>query len=202
MAHARLVHEGERRLHSPGVELVAESGLVPRKVDAHRHALRGPENVRGGIYGRAAPCGAQFALMVLLCLWIRHAAHQIERHGHDVRTYPAELLVGAARTLRFYVAIGGEREAGGHIPSVRLRDLSRGLSRGVVPFGRNHIPARGNRHSLVEDVRASPPGKELLVEVARRHARASVKRRALASRARSRSTASTPRISASFKWTR
>ncbi len=169
IAPPRAVVEREACPHAVRREVRRERLLVPRERKAHRHAVRRPPDVVGGVDVRGAARGPQFLLVLLLRLRVGHAAHEAEADRDHVRAHHPELLVRAAGTVRRDAPVVVQREARRHRPAVRLRDPARRRVRGGVPVRPRHLVALGDAQRLVEDFGSAPANENLVCQVFRCH---------------------------------
>ena len=180
MAHARLVHEHELRLHAAPVELAHEVA-PPCEQHAHPRTRRASLNIRSRVHLRHAPRRAQLGLMPLLRLGVVHPVHQDESKGNDVRTHHRELPVRLAGTVGEDVPVVEQRETRALLHTVGKQDHARRLVRGRVPLRLHHRTAVPETQSMGEHLFAAPADEQLMREVLRTHASTSTKRAAFAS---------------------
>ena len=197
MAHARLVHEHELRLHAAPVELAHEVA-PPCEQHAHPRTRRASLNIRSRVHLRHAPRRAQLGLMPLLRLGVVHPVHQDESKGNDVRTHHRELPVRLAGTVGEDVPVVEQRETRALLHTVGKQDHARRLVRGRVPLRLHHRTAVPETQSMGEHLFAAPADEQLMREVLRTHASTSTKRAAFASTTASNAADSIPRSSASL----
>ena len=197
MAHARLVHKRELRLHAAPVELAHEVPS-PRELDAHPRTRQTPLDVRSRVHLRHALGRAQLRLMLRLRLGVVHPVHQDERKGDDVRTHHRELPVRLAGAVGEDVPVVEQREPGALFPSVGEQDLARRLVRGRIPLRLHNRAAVSQAQPMGEHLFAAPADEQFVREILRTHANASTKRAAFASTTASSATGSMPRSSASL----
>ena len=197
VAHARLVHEREMRLHAASVELAHEVAS-PRKQHAHARAGEFPLDVRTRIDLRHALRRTTLGLVLRLGLWVVHPVHQHEGDGDDVRTHHREFLVRLAGALRLDVSVVEQLETGAHVPAAGQRDCACRLMGFRVPLGIHHRSTLAQLQRLAEHGIPAPADEHLVREIFRSHASTSTKRAAFASTVASSISGCIPRISASL----